>query len=448
MLEALERHFPAGATWSRPEGGLFCWATLPDYIDTTDLLAKALRENVAFVPGAAAYVDGRGGSSMRLNFSASPAGRDPRGHPPHRRRDRRAGRPVRVDNPGAPTSAIPRASRPGASRVRRPGRCSRSGERSMKVAVLEGRAWARAPGLAAQRRPGRGRADGPRPRGARRSTSAPTSSRGCAPSSPTSPSSPCTGSAARTAPPRSCSRSSASRTRVPACAPACARSTRSPPSRSCVAAGIPTPDVGRVQRTRLPRARRGRDPRRDRRAARLSAGDQARVGRLLAWSPLRRLGRGGAAALVAAFSYDDRVMLERHVDGRELAVSLINGIALPSVEARPARGGPLHLRGALRDRPHRVPLPGRARRRRGPRPRRRAAHLGRPRLRRLRPRRHDPRRRRAAGARGERDPRPHRHLAAADGRRGGRDRLRAALRRACSSSHSSAPRSASPSATK
>jgi len=41
------------------------------------------------------------------------------------------------------------------------------------------------------------------------------------------------------------------------------------------------------------------------------------------------------AALVAAFSYDDRVMLERHVDGRELAVSLINGIALPSVEARP-----------------------------------------------------------------------------------------------------------------
>jgi 2-aminoadipate transaminase len=71
MLEALERFFPAQATWSRPAGGLFCWATLPDYIDTTDLLAKALRENVAFVPGAAAFADGRGGSSMRLNFSAS-----------------------------------------------------------------------------------------------------------------------------------------------------------------------------------------------------------------------------------------------------------------------------------------------------------------------------------------------------------------------------------------
>jgi 2-aminoadipate transaminase len=72
MLEALERHFPPQAVWSEPEGGLFLWATLPDYIDTTDLLAKALRENVAFVPGRAAYVDGTSGaSSMRLNFSAS-----------------------------------------------------------------------------------------------------------------------------------------------------------------------------------------------------------------------------------------------------------------------------------------------------------------------------------------------------------------------------------------
>lgn len=69
MLGALERHFPAGASWTRPRGGLFCWATLPEFIDTTDLLARALRENVAFVPGSGAYLDGRGGSSMRLNFS-------------------------------------------------------------------------------------------------------------------------------------------------------------------------------------------------------------------------------------------------------------------------------------------------------------------------------------------------------------------------------------------
>jgi 2-aminoadipate transaminase len=70
MVGALREHFPAQATWTEPEGGLFVWATLPEYIDTGDLLAKALREDVAFVPGQAAYVDeGRGRSSMRLNFS-------------------------------------------------------------------------------------------------------------------------------------------------------------------------------------------------------------------------------------------------------------------------------------------------------------------------------------------------------------------------------------------
>ena len=69
MLDALAEHFPREAEWTHPEGGLFLWATLPDYIDTTDLLARALEEHVAFVPGRAAYVDGRGGSEMRLNFS-------------------------------------------------------------------------------------------------------------------------------------------------------------------------------------------------------------------------------------------------------------------------------------------------------------------------------------------------------------------------------------------
>lgn len=69
MLDALAEHFPPDATWTRPEGGLFVWATLPPYIDTTDLLVAAMRENVAFVPGRGAYLDGRGGSEMRLNFS-------------------------------------------------------------------------------------------------------------------------------------------------------------------------------------------------------------------------------------------------------------------------------------------------------------------------------------------------------------------------------------------
>jgi len=69
MLEALAEHLPPEASWTRPSGGLFIWATLPDYLDTTDLLARGLSRNVAFVPGRAAFLDGRGGSSMRLNFS-------------------------------------------------------------------------------------------------------------------------------------------------------------------------------------------------------------------------------------------------------------------------------------------------------------------------------------------------------------------------------------------
>jgi 2-aminoadipate transaminase len=71
MLDALAEYFPPQAEWTRPAGGLFIWATLPEFIDTTDLLARALRDNVAFVPGEGAFLDGRGRSSMRLNFSGS-----------------------------------------------------------------------------------------------------------------------------------------------------------------------------------------------------------------------------------------------------------------------------------------------------------------------------------------------------------------------------------------
>lgn len=73
LLSALEEEFPADATWSRPRGGLFVWATLPDFLDTGELLARAIdRHAVAFVPGQAAFLDGRGRNSMRLNFSGIP----------------------------------------------------------------------------------------------------------------------------------------------------------------------------------------------------------------------------------------------------------------------------------------------------------------------------------------------------------------------------------------
>jgi len=71
MLAALEENFGESASWTQPHGGLFVWVTLDERIDTTDLLALARKtEGVAFVPGRAAYVDGRrGSSSMRLNFA-------------------------------------------------------------------------------------------------------------------------------------------------------------------------------------------------------------------------------------------------------------------------------------------------------------------------------------------------------------------------------------------
>jgi 2-aminoadipate transaminase len=74
MFESLAEHFGEGARWTRPQGGLFIWATLDERIDTTDLLALARKsEGVAFVPGRAAYMDGRSGSSsMRLNFAGVP----------------------------------------------------------------------------------------------------------------------------------------------------------------------------------------------------------------------------------------------------------------------------------------------------------------------------------------------------------------------------------------
>lgn len=68
MLASLDRHFPAGVRWTRPQGGLFLWVTLPGEIDTYELLKEALEEKVAFVPGSPFFPHG-GPPSFRLNFS-------------------------------------------------------------------------------------------------------------------------------------------------------------------------------------------------------------------------------------------------------------------------------------------------------------------------------------------------------------------------------------------
>ena len=69
MLEALKEFFPAEVTWTRPAGGLFLWATLPEGVDAQELFGLALRENVAFVPGDPFFADADNGRHMRLNFS-------------------------------------------------------------------------------------------------------------------------------------------------------------------------------------------------------------------------------------------------------------------------------------------------------------------------------------------------------------------------------------------
>ena len=70
MLEALESEFPRAAQWSKPKGGIFIWVTLPDQVNTWDLLPRAVeQEKVAFVPGVAFGIQGGGQSSLRLNFS-------------------------------------------------------------------------------------------------------------------------------------------------------------------------------------------------------------------------------------------------------------------------------------------------------------------------------------------------------------------------------------------
>lgn len=74
LLQALERHMPAGVTWQKPEGGMFVWVTLPEGLDGARLLARSLETaKVAFVPGRAFFADGSGENSMRLSFSCASA---------------------------------------------------------------------------------------------------------------------------------------------------------------------------------------------------------------------------------------------------------------------------------------------------------------------------------------------------------------------------------------
>jgi 2-aminoadipate transaminase len=72
MLAALTEFFPASVTWTRPEGGMFIWITLPPHIDSMQLLDEAIAQHVAFVPGAPFYANSPQQNTLRLSFVTVP----------------------------------------------------------------------------------------------------------------------------------------------------------------------------------------------------------------------------------------------------------------------------------------------------------------------------------------------------------------------------------------
>ncbi|MBP1595407.1 MAG: 2-aminoadipate transaminase [Acidobacteria bacterium] len=71
MLTAMESHFPDAVRRTRPKGGLFLWATLPEPLDSVELLSQAIAAGVAYVPGPSFYPPGMDEARrhLRLNFS-------------------------------------------------------------------------------------------------------------------------------------------------------------------------------------------------------------------------------------------------------------------------------------------------------------------------------------------------------------------------------------------
>lgn len=69
MLQAMADYFPGSATWTRPTGGMFVWATLPAGIDAARMLDAALAENVGYVPGGPFFAEAPSANTLRLSFA-------------------------------------------------------------------------------------------------------------------------------------------------------------------------------------------------------------------------------------------------------------------------------------------------------------------------------------------------------------------------------------------
>ncbi|MTI65019.1 MAG: PLP-dependent aminotransferase family protein [Firmicutes bacterium] len=69
MLKTMKDEFPEGIKYTKPEGGLFTWAILPEHINARKLAEKAIEKNVAFVPGGSFFPNGGNENTMRINYS-------------------------------------------------------------------------------------------------------------------------------------------------------------------------------------------------------------------------------------------------------------------------------------------------------------------------------------------------------------------------------------------
>lgn len=71
MFDILKRALPAECRISKPEGGMFLWVEIPEFMDAEELLRETIQQRVLFVPGKYFFTNGKGHNTMRLNFTNS-----------------------------------------------------------------------------------------------------------------------------------------------------------------------------------------------------------------------------------------------------------------------------------------------------------------------------------------------------------------------------------------
>ena len=72
MMNALKKYFPSEVKFTKPEGGMFLWVTLPDGKSALKLFNRTIKKKVAFVPGDPFYINKTDVNTLRLNFSCTP----------------------------------------------------------------------------------------------------------------------------------------------------------------------------------------------------------------------------------------------------------------------------------------------------------------------------------------------------------------------------------------